>query len=399
MKIGDKVSFLSEIGGGRVAGFQGKDIVLVEDEDGFQIPMPVSEVVVTSTGNDYSISKVVGAAAGKDGQRHDTQSDGMSIKARLSMGTDDNTDDNGEEDWEPADREVTFRPKAEERKGGNLLTCLLAFVPVDIKELTNTRFEAYFVNDSNYYVRYAVYSAEGSIWNLLYEGEAEPNTKAYLSEFGRESLNDINRLCVQLYAFKRDKGFVLKPVVDVQFRVDGVKFYKLHTFEENDYFEQPALLYTIVRDDKVPNSLVIDPKKLKQEMYNRKEDHSSNEEGRPSDSESTYVRRYDDGKSQKNLQKRDREAEVVDLHADAVLDTTAGMSSGDILNYQLDVFRRTLEKFKTVKGKRIIFIHGKGEGVLRHAIIHELNYRYKSYQYQDASFQEYGYGATQVTIK
>ena len=33
MKIGDKVSFLSEIGGGRVAGFQGKDIVLVEDED------------------------------------------------------------------------------------------------------------------------------------------------------------------------------------------------------------------------------------------------------------------------------------------------------------------------------------------------------------------------------
>ena len=59
MKIGDKVSFLSEIGGGRVAGFQGKDVVLVEDEDGFQIPMPINEVVVTSEGNDYSISKVV----------------------------------------------------------------------------------------------------------------------------------------------------------------------------------------------------------------------------------------------------------------------------------------------------------------------------------------------------
>ena len=33
MKIGDKVRFLSEMGGGKVAGFQGKDIVLVEDED------------------------------------------------------------------------------------------------------------------------------------------------------------------------------------------------------------------------------------------------------------------------------------------------------------------------------------------------------------------------------
>ena len=31
MKIGDKVRFLSEVGGGIVKGFQGKDIVLVED--------------------------------------------------------------------------------------------------------------------------------------------------------------------------------------------------------------------------------------------------------------------------------------------------------------------------------------------------------------------------------
>ena len=29
MKIGDKVRFLSEVGGGIVTGFQGKDIVLV----------------------------------------------------------------------------------------------------------------------------------------------------------------------------------------------------------------------------------------------------------------------------------------------------------------------------------------------------------------------------------
>ena len=398
MKIGDKVSFLSEIGGGRVAGFQGKDIVLVEDEDGFQIPMPVSEVVVTSAGNDYSISKVVGAVGAKNGQKVETQSDGMSIKARLSMGVDDE-DAHEEPELEPADRDITFKPKVEERKGGNLLTCFLAFVPVDIKELTNTRFEAYFVNDSNYYVRYAVYSAEGSIWNLLYEGEAEPNTKAYLNEFGRENLNDLNRLCVQLFAFKREKGFILKPSVDMQIRVDGVKFYKLHTFEENDYFEQPALLYTIIRDDKVPNSLVVDPKQLKKEMYSRKTDDAVSAEDGGSSSDSGYVRRYDNGKKPNFLPKKDKDIEVVDLHADAVLDTTAGMSSTDILNYQLDVFRRTLEKFKTVKDKRIVFIHGKGEGVLRHAIIHELNYRYKSYQYQDASFQEYGYGATQVTIR
>ena len=49
MKIGDKVRFLSEVGGGIVTGFQGKDFVLVEDADGFDIPMPIRECVVIET--------------------------------------------------------------------------------------------------------------------------------------------------------------------------------------------------------------------------------------------------------------------------------------------------------------------------------------------------------------
>ena len=65
----------------------------------------------------------------------------------------------------------------------------------------------------------------------------------------------------------------------------------------------------------------------------------------------------------------------------------------------MDIFKKTMEEYKKKKGQKIIFIHGKGEGVLRQTLIHELNYRYKSCTYQDASFQEYGYGATQVTIK
>ena len=46
MKKGDQVRFLHEVGGGTVSGFQGKNIVLVEDEDGFEIPMLMTDVVV-----------------------------------------------------------------------------------------------------------------------------------------------------------------------------------------------------------------------------------------------------------------------------------------------------------------------------------------------------------------
>ena len=55
MKIGDKVRFLSETGGGKVAGFQGNSIVLVEDDDGFQIPTAITDVVVVEN-DDYSTS-------------------------------------------------------------------------------------------------------------------------------------------------------------------------------------------------------------------------------------------------------------------------------------------------------------------------------------------------------
>ena len=119
------------------------------------------------------------------------------------------------------------------------------------------------------------------------------------------------------------------------------------------------------------------------------------------EAQNDYVRRYDDSQSKGKapLRAAHEGIVVVDLHINELLDTTVGMSAADILNYQLDVFRNTLSKYAGKKGQKLVFIHGKGEGVLRQAIVYELNYKYKQYPHQDASFREYGYGATQVTIK
>ena len=227
MKIGDKVRFLSEVGGGRVSGFQGKDIVLVEDEDGFDVPMRITEVVVIGE-EDYDTRHVVEVKLKQKSQA-----------AAPPM----------EEEQEPADQPITFRAKPEERKGGDKLSAYLAFVPMNVKELMQTRFESYLVNDSNYYLRYTLLSAEGTAYSVRSTGEVEPNTKAYIEEFGREDLQELEHLCVQMLAYKRDKHFLLKPPVNVPLRIDGVKFYKLHTFEENDFFEEPALIYTIIEND------------------------------------------------------------------------------------------------------------------------------------------------------
>lgn len=380
MKIGDKVRFLSEVGGGRVSGFQGKDIVLVEDEDGFEIPTSVHDVVVVEQ-DDYAMGKMISAKmeAQQKAEEHaatELHQDSRSIKSILND-HDEQTDMHVDE-YDAADREITFRAPVQEREGGNKLSAYLAFVPVDIKEITHTRFETYIVNDSNYYIHYSYLVAEGNAWTLKSVGEVEPNTKLFIEEFGREVLNDMGRIGVQLTAYKKDKPFLLKPAIDVQFRIDPVKFYKLHVFEENEFFEQPSLLFTIVDNDEVARPLVVDSKRLKEQMY--KDEKIIAHEGKKK-------RQKDDGTL------------VIDLHADELLETTAGMNAADILHYQLDVFKKTMDENKKKKGQKIVFIHGKGEGVLRHALVHELNYRYKLCTYQDASFQEYGYGATQVTIK
>ena len=380
MKIGDKVRFLSVVGGGRVSGFQGKDIVLVEDEDGFEIPTSVHDVVVVEQ-DDYAMGKMISAKmeAQQKAEEHaatELHQDSRSIKSILND-HDEQTDMHVDE-YDAADREITFRAPVQEREGGNKLSAYLAFVPVDIKEITHTRFETYIVNDSNYYIHYSYLVAEGNAWTLKSVGEVEPNTKLFIEEFGREVLNDMGRIGVQLTAYKKDKPFLLKPAIDVQFRIDPVKFYKLHVFEENEFFEQPSLLFTIVDNDEVARPLVVDSKRLKEQMY--KDEKIIAHEGKKK-------RLKDDGTL------------VIDLHADELLETTAGMNAADILHYQLDVFKKTMDENKKKKGQKIVFIHGKGEGVLRHALVHELNYRYKSCTYQDASFQEYGYGATQVTIK
>lgn len=89
----------------------------------------------------------------------------------------------------------------------------------------------------------------------------------------------------------------------------------------------------------------------------------------------------------------------VDLHSTALVESTAGMNNAAMLEHQLKIFKQEMEAYKGAKGQKIVFIHGKGEGVLRKAIIDELKLRYPRCEYQDASFQQYGFGATMVVIK
>lgn len=363
MKIGDKVRFLSETGGGVIVGFKGSNIALVEDEDGFQIPTQLQDLVVV---ND---DKQARTALGGTMTRHDEEP--ATAKAP-------------QEEKKPVVNYMSEKPHGVtvyERDNSDEINLMLGFVPKDAKNISRGSFYLYAINDCNYFISFTCSLPSGEEWNLLAHGELEPNTKQLIAEMNIEDVSDYANCGIQLTAYKIGKPFRLKPTMDVKLRIDPVKFYKAHTFRENDFFDEDALIIPVVEDSVPVKVLSVESTELQKKII-----------------EKQRVDITAPARASKKKSANANEPLVIDLHISELLDSTAGMSHSEILNYQLEVFNKTLAEYSGKKGMKIIFIHGKGEGVLRNAIIKDLRYKYKSYSYQDASFQEYGYGATQVTI-
>ena len=186
---------------------------------------------------------------------------------------------------------------------------------------------------------------------------------------------------MQLIAFKKDKPYSLKNAVSVELRLDTVKFYKLHCFMENDFFEEDALIYPIIRNDLPERELLVSAAELKEAMQQKVRE------------ERRVPRQI--------VKKKPTNSAIleIDLHITELLDNTNGLSNADMLTYQLGKFREVMDQYALNNGQKIVFIHGKGDGVLRKAIEKDLKTRYKQHYFQDASFREYGFGATMVTIK
>ena len=141
------------------------------------------------------------------------------------------------------------------------------------------------------------------------------------------------------------------------------------------------IAYDIVKNDVPQRQMVVDSSMLEQAMREKRQADKP---------ERRRVEKHQHAKKGAIIE--------VDLHIGALLDTTAGLSNGDMLEVQLGEFRKTLDANIRNKGQKIVFIHGKGEGVLRKAILDELKRKYKNCEAQDASFREYGFGATLVTV-
>lgn len=344
-QVGDIVRYLNSVGGGKIVRIDGN--MAYVDEDGFETPVLLKECVVVTPSQPKakSESKFVAPPT--------------VVPAPVQK------------------QEETV----EETPAGEKLNIVLAYEPEEIKHLNTTEYDAYLVNDSNYYL-YFTYLVKSNLhdWVTRFAGIVEPGIQVHLEHVTRDMVNSIDRVAIQYIAFKQGKEFKLKAPVAVEYAVDNTKFFKLHCFHDNDYFDTPVIAFDIVKNDIPQRSVVFDSGHLEEAMLRKK---------------------AADKPERRNVEKKQRRQGIieVDLHISELLDSTAGLSNTEMLEVQLKEFNSVMQKYQRDKGTKIVFIHGKGEGVLRNALLKELKYKYKNCDVQDASFREYGFGATQVTIR
>ena len=341
IKIGDKVKFLNDVGGGIVTGFIGHNTVNVLNEDGFEIPYPLGQLLNVDDPALNREEKVVKKDPVEDDKKERQDSDrGVVIEGKDSP---------------------------------DFYFCFVPSVPGNP---LGGETDLYLVNDSNYtlLVNYSHFSDEK--YKSVFYGTIFPNTRKKLESIGTSELNELPAYCFRLLFFKEEDSELHNPVTKL-IRVNPVKFYKEKSFHANRFFDKNAMVYQITED-----ILHAELDKLTDDDFKK------------------VVK----AKEIKNKVKRPVKSSVpeiieVDLHIHELVDNTTGLSNKEILDIQMDKVEREMRSAIQSAVRRIVFIHGVGQGVLKQEVSKLLKKKFSKYAYHDASFKEYGYGATMVILR
>lgn len=375
--VGDRVRFLNAQGGGIVRRIEGK-VAWVEGDDGFELPTPLHECVVVNECDTFVPAYRTPREIQEEKEAKRERRSGASQASQKVVPTPSHTvSQHKKEEFPPPQ---TFLPERPEREQ---LSIYIAWLPEDFVTFGNSSLECYLINDSNYHGYYTLSAQQSNgYYRLVSTGIIERDTKLLVDTIPLAELNDRECLHLSFLPYKPHKAYKHKEPVSIDFKPDGVKFFKRHCYVDNPFFDEDALVLPLVEQDKSRHATVA-PADLEALAESIKTPRAQKEPARP---------------QREEKRKAHKEPLVVDLHAAELLPTLQGMSHHDILQHQLSVFRETMDKHLRNKGMEIIFIHGKGEGILRKAVLDDLRKRYPKASAQDASFQEYGFGATKVTI-
>jgi hypothetical protein len=348
LKVGDRVKFLNAVGGGKITGFVSPKVANVEDDQGFEVPSLISELV-----KDVRIGKVEKAPS----VLPDPSGKVSAVAAK-----------NRVKEWLP----LYSQPQKE--PGLSKPAYYLAFVPEVPTMPLSGEIKAWLVNDTPNALLFVFSLLVDGEYILEKSGKMPAYSKIPLKGFGLQDFSNFPGFGFQLLPFAK-KCKMLLPAMVKTIRLNPVRFYKETSFAPGPYFDKRALISEIGEND-----LSSELDKLREHDF-----------GAP----------LADSKAKAPVQQSPRrkasgELKEVELHIEQLVDQVSGLSGKDILDIQMERFRTEMESAIREGISKLVFIHGIGQGTLKNELRRELGAHYKKVDVQDASFKEYGYGATMV---
>jgi DNA-nicking Smr family endonuclease len=341
MNIGDKVRLLRAKGQGVITRFLAGDMIEIEIEDGFRIPVMRSELVPVSP-----------------------------LEAERLL------------------KSNTYAPQKPTASPSTILSnqgIYLAFVPVNDREYT-----LHVVNNTDWEFPYVIGEESAAVGGGvqfigLQGGVLKPKSQQKMNDmYAHAKFEDWPTFVVQGLWFRAGKSSVRQPLIK-RFKARAATLFKNKT--SIPVVNQPGFMTQLDAENQEtapsapssnrpaqPRPTTIRPEELKAEMLKPKAEPSSVSVERPS--------------------------AVVDLHVEALLPKGASnRTPADLLKLQLDTFEKALENAIASGMSDITFIHGVGSGALRTELHKRLGQHPNVKFFEDAQKQKFGYGATKVTIK
>lgn len=369
-RVGDKVRFLNDVGGGKVVRLIDKKMVLVETEDGFEMPVLDSELVVIDSVSEQVMVK---------SNDHQSMPTNKKVSKKQQPVANEEEEDDSSDDLYFTPHQKSSLNKAftqEKDPDGDSVALLLTFVPINQQKKTDSNQELYIINDSSYRVAFAVSVWENNTVKPISSGILLPDSKELISTYSREELT--NQLVINVQAlFFKNINFVVQQPEHYDLTVNPAKFYKEGAYTENDFFDEKAIVYSIADTRKEEILKSVSAKAIEEAIK---------EKDKPTAA-----------KAKQNVENAD--VEEIDLHIHELIDNPSSLEPGEILEIQMARFTTAIEGGIKGKTKKMVFIHGVGNGKLKHEIRKLLDKQYSKYRYQDASFKEYGFGATIVFLR
>jgi len=92
-------------------------------------------------------------------------------------------------------------------------------------------------------------------------------------------------------------------------------------------------------------------------------------------------------------------AQEIDLHIEKLRDDHQFLDQSEMINIQLAYFQQMLDAAIVNQMPKIVFIHGVGNGTLRHHIHKVISKHPQVRTFMDAQKEKFGFGATEVVFK